>query len=234
MVIRTADVDSHLRSNMHALFERYYDRADLALFDADLREKDTAITIWAAGELCGFTTLQSYLHSHGDRTIAVLFSGDTVMDRNYWGRHELASAWLKEIGRVSRRYPQTPLYWLLIVKGHRTYRYMPAFGIRFVPHWEARWQDVELIELRNALASSRFGDAFDAEAGIVRFSDRRNRLKPEIAWPTPRERRRPDVAFFLERNPGFAEGDELVCLCPLTSDNMRPYGRRLFEQGRGG
>ena len=48
-----------------------------------------------------------------------------------------------------------------------------------------------------------------------------------------RERKRPDVAYFLQCNPGYASGDELVCLCELSTDNMRPLTRRLFVQGMG-
>ena len=31
--------------------------------------------------------------------------------------------------------PEQPLYWFLIVKGHRTYRYLSAFSVDFHPHW---------------------------------------------------------------------------------------------------
>src|SRR5262249_19521110 len=139
-----------------------------------------------------------------------LFSGDTITDRRHWGRHELASAWLREIGRITHRRNKRPLYWLLIVKGHRTYRYMPTFSIAFVPDWRHVAVDDNLVSLRNDLACQRFGEEFDARTGVVRFREPKSRLKPEFAQPTERERSRPDVAFFLDRNPGFVDGHELV------------------------
>jgi hypothetical protein len=45
-----------------------------------------------------------------------------------------------------------------------------------------------------------------------------------------REASRLDVRFFLQCNFGYTKGDELVCLCALSVDNMRPLTRRLFTQ----
>ena len=231
-VIPVPQLDPDLREAMYRLFATYYDGADRTRFDRDFSTKDEVVTIWHAGALCGFTTLQWFRFSHDGRDIGILFSGDTVMERLHWGHQALASAWLRRVGYWSRRCPHGPLYWLLIVKGHRTYRYMPVFGIDFVPSWRTGANTEALLTLRNALARHRFGDAFDERDGVVRFRDTNNRLKPAVAQPTHRERSRPDVAFFLERNPGYVNGDELVCLCPLTPENMRPFGRRIYEQGR--
>jgi len=231
-VLPVPQLDPVLRDAMRGLFATCYDGTDRDIFNEDLNEKDEVVTIWQSGVLCGFTTLKWYLFPHEGRQVAILFSGDTIMDRRHWGHLELASAWLTRVGQWSRRRPECPLYWLLTVKGHRTYRYMPTFGIEFVPNWRDDANTAHLLSLRNALARHRFGDAFDERGGVVRFSGTGNRLRPEIALPTERERGRPDVAFFLERNPGFANGDELVCLCPLKAENMRPFGRRIYEQGR--
>jgi hypothetical protein len=231
-VFPVAQIDAALRETMYRLFATYYDGADRSLFDCDLNKKHEVVTVWHAGELRGFTTLHWSLFSNDGRDIAVLYSGDTIMDRRHWGHHTLASAWLRRVGHWSRQRPDCPLYWLLIVKGHRTYRYMPAFGIEFVPNWRNGPNTEALLTLRNALARHRFGGSFNEHDGVVRFRETRNRLKPDVARPTERERSKPDVAFFLERNPGYAKGDELVCLCPLVPSNMRPFGRRIYEQGR--
>jgi hypothetical protein len=36
----------------------------------------------------------------------------------------------------------------------------------------------------------------------------------------------PHVAFFQKLNPGYAQGDELVCLARFHPDNLTPYIRR--------
>jgi hypothetical protein len=42
----------------------------------------------------------------------------------------------------------------------------------------------------------------------------------------------PDVEFFARANPGHAEGDMLVCLCPLTLRNWLSVGRKMLERAR--
>jgi hypothetical protein len=41
--------------------------------------------------------------------------------------------------------------------------------------------------------------------------------------------RDPHVAFFAGRNPGWAQGDELVCVCPLSADNLTRAGERMVR-----
>ena len=87
--------------------------------------------------------------------------------------------------------------------------------------------------LMDALACDRFGDAYDAASGVIRFPESHGHLREPFAEVSDAHRRRPEVAFFLDRNPGYARGDELVCLCELAADKLRPLGRRVFSQASG-
>jgi hypothetical protein len=216
---------------MFRLFEHYYENVSFAAFQADLSKKQRAILLRSDGEIAGFTTLAISDRQDGNRPMRIVFSGDTIVRRDLWGSPTLTAAWIREIGRIAKSDPATPLYWLLIVKGHRTYRLLPAFGLRFIPHWED--QDEELTHLRDALAAAMFEADYDRGAGLLRFNERKGNLRAEWAKPSERERRRADVDFFLKSNPGYVHGDELVCLCPLSPENMRPYARRLFAEGHG-
>ena len=81
------------------------------------------------------------------------------------------------------------------------------------------------------LAYQRFDEDYDSKRGIVSFDRSRGRLRPMWATVEPEEAARPDVAFFLRSNPGYTQGDELVCLTELSCNNLRPLARRVFEQG---
>ena len=214
---------------MYRLFELYYENVSFGAFEGDLRSKQRAILLWADGEIAGFTTLATSVRRGLGQPLRIVFSGDTIVRRDLWGSPVLTAAWIREIGRTARADPAMPLYWLLIVKGHRTYRLLPAFGLRFVPHWAGNDQD--LARLRDALAAEIFQADYDVAAGVLSFGESRGNLKARWALPSERERRRAEVDFFLKSNPGYLNGDELVCLCPLSPDNMRPYARRLFAQG---
>ena len=53
-----------------------------------------------------------------------------------------------------------------------------------------------------------------------------------MAEPRPEELARAPVRFFLERNPGFRAGHELVCLCDMEPANMKPLTLRLFRSAQ--
>lgn len=217
---------------MFALFSLYYRDVSRDRFTQDLAGKHYVVLLEdAAGRLRGFSTLAVSAGTDHDRPIRVVFSGDTIIDRPFWGSPAFAAAWVRLIGRIHAEAPDLPLFWLLIVKGHRTFRYLPAFAKTFVPHWEPG-DRTGLLRLREAIAGEMFGALYDPATGLVRFAEPRGRLATKWSAPSPREAARPDVAFFLQSNPGHAAGDELVCLCELSENNMRPMTLRLFREGR--
>ncbi len=222
------------RFRLFDLFRRYYEDVTEARFAADLAGKDEILVVQdAEREIVGFSTLALEEVEVGGERLRVLFSGDTIVDRRHWGSQVLTRAWIRHIGKLWAEAPTTPLYWLLIVKGHRTYRYLPTFALRFVPEPRGL-DDPDLLRLREELAGRRFGDAYDPATGVVHFPEPCGRLAPEWAEVELHHARRREVAFFLARNPGWRAGDELVCLCAVAPENMRAHARRLFDEGARG
>jgi hypothetical protein len=135
-------------------------------------------------------------------------------------------------GAIKAAEPGVPLYWFLIVKGHRTFRYLSAFSRNFYPHWSAETPLRERA-LMDHLAHARFGGFYRPDLSVVHFPESHGHLKPALAEIDAAEAQRADVAFFLARNPGYRNGDELVCLTELCPDNLRPLARKQFLEGYG-
>jgi hypothetical protein len=228
---RVAALDRPAVGAMFDLYARYYDATSRALFEADLAGKDYVVTLReASGRLAGFSTLAVLDAEVGGTPLRAIYSGDTIIDHAHWGTQALAFTWIRFAGTVKAQTPALPLYWFLIVKGHRTYRYLSAFSVDFHPHWE-RSTPAPARAIMDALARRRFGADYDAARGVVAFPRSRGHLKPQWAAIAAEEAARPDVAFFLGRNPGYVNGDELVCLTELSAANLRPLARRVFAQG---
>jgi hypothetical protein len=218
-----------LRADVVKLYLDYYDGSCAQRVLADLDDKDEILLLLHAGQLVGFTTLKVYQREVQGRLIQVIFSGDTVVHRTHWGQQSLAFACIRRMS-VHRDRAGLPTYWLLIVKGHRTFRYLSAFMTRFYPHWAHN--DPQLASIAEFLAVDRFGTDFKLSRGVVEFSESKGHLKAAYAHPDPREAARAEVRFFLGRNPGYLRGHELVCLCELVEPNMKPLTRRLFASAR--
>jgi hypothetical protein len=230
-VISPEDLSGEETERLFSLYAAHYDAADRGRFLADLADKDHVILLRDAetGLTRGFST-QKILRTEIDgRPVRALFSGDTIVDRSYWGEQELVRAWGRYAGRLLVSEP-TPLWWLLISKGHRTYLYLPLFFKNYWPRFDAPVPD-EARRLRHELASAKFGAAWDPMAGVLRFEESLGQLKPALAEVPPGRRDDPRVQFFLESNPGYARGEELVCLAEITPKNLRSIGLRAVSEG---
>jgi hypothetical protein len=214
---------------MFTLFAASYDCVSAERFFADLAWKDEVILlIDAAGHIQGFTTLainpKGIAHPAGD----ILFSGDTIIDPAHWGSSELVRAFCRRAGEW-RRESGRRLFWMLISKGHRTFLFLPLFSKRFFPspsNAEDEWGAIA-----DHAAERMFGGDWCGARGVVRFSQSQGQLKPELAETSWQRGNSPMVRFFLEKNPRFAKGDELVCLTELDAGNLKRAALRGFEQG---
>lgn len=232
-VERRSSLEGRTITQMYDLYATYYDATSLSAFEKDLDDKDWVVVLRdESGMLAGFSSLAIVDATVDGRSLRAIFSGDTIIERTHWGTQALAFTWLRFAGTIKAQVPDWPLYWFLIVKGHRTYRYLSAFSIDFYPHWQMPTPSRARAIMRH-LAHQRFDEAYDGERGIVSFDRSRGHLRPMWATVEPEESARPDVAFFLRSNPGYTQGDELVCLTELSSSNLRPLARRVFEQGLG-
>lgn len=216
------------RQEMGLLYLKYYNGVGIEQFLVDLEEKSEVLLLFYKDRLVGFTTLLIYNVPWQNRTLRIVYSGDTIVEQAHWGQQFLAFAWIARMGQIKREHPDMSLYWFVVVKGHRTFRYLPVFARSFYPHWIE--ENADLKALADHLAFQKFGGYYNAETGVVEFEVSKGHLKEQIALPKPGEQEKDSVRFFLSRNPSYRCGHELVCLCELSENNMKPLSRRLFNK----
>ncbi len=226
-IVKITQLSEATLDAMCQIYLAHYDGCDAALFRADLESKTEALLVSKDQTLVGFSLYELYRETWQGRSIRIIYSGDTIVEHAHWGQQALAFSWISRAGQIKREETHTPLYWFLIVKGHRTYRYLPAFSRCFHPHWQDPVS--ELKGLADRLANNKFGGAYDPDSGVIAFPESRGHLKAAFAHPNPRELNKQAVKFFLQRNPGYLTGHELVCLCELSEENLKPLARRLFQ-----
>lgn len=212
---------------MEQLFAEHYEMPCPDSFRRDLEKKDQVILLRDAvnGALQGFSTLATYTSVVQGREIGVVYSGDTIIRPAFWGTPVLPSVWIKRVLALAATMPQ-PVYWLLISSGYKSYRFLPVFYREFYPNYATPTPpDVQII--LDTLARQSFGDQYDPVTGIVRFEVGGTPLRPGIAEVNEERQRNPHIRYFLERNPGHAQGDELVCLTQISWDNLTPAGQRM-------
>ena len=215
------------REEMYALLFDHFEGVTRAQFDLDLEEKNWVVEIRRAGRLQGFSTLQVTEASLDGEAITAIYSGDTIVAPEAWGSSILARTWIAAVNHLRAAAPARPCYWLLLTSGFRTYRFLPVFWREFYPRHgtPAPLREQGLLQ---HLAESRYGRNYDPSEGIVRFPHPQ-KLRGGLADVPAGRRTDEHVAFFLSRNPGHAEGDELVCLTEISEANLTAAGRRMIS-----
>lgn len=218
------------RDQMYSLMTGHFSAVTKARFEADLSEKSWVCTItdFDSRRMTGFSTLMRFEVPVNGETVAVLYSGDTIVARASRWQQPLYRAMGRHMLSLAESSPQMRTLWLLLSSGYKTYRFLPVFWREFFPRYDAPTPP-GTRKLIDAVARIKFKNEYDPEAGIVRFAEPAP-LRPGIAEVDHNRGKDPHVAFFLQANPGHAAGDELVCLTEVTRSNLTPAGHRIFRE----
>ncbi len=230
-VVERSRLDARTGRAMYDLFARQFRNVPWEQFLADLDEKNWVLLLHdEAGALRGFSSLHVYDRTIDNHERTIVYSGDTVVDKQAWRDSALSYCWMGTIDYLRRLYGRDKLYWFLLVSGYRTYRFLPVYSRVFYPRYD-KPTPVGIQSTIDCLARERFGDRYDAQTGIVRLA-----VPPVLAdgfRGIPGNRLGdPHIRFFAERNPGHERGDELVCFSTLIEEDLTPIGRRMWARGR--
>jgi hypothetical protein len=227
-LVAVSAITSSQRDAMFALMDRYYVNVQRPRFERDLDEKRWVIWIEDETEqLRGFSTQMLIELTIAGKPITALYSGDTIIARECWNEQALTHIWGRLALALMDRHPPGLLFWFLISKGYKTYRFLPVFFHEFYPRHD---QDtpIEMRQVLDALGRHKFPSLYDPVRGVIAAGDGKDRLRDGIADITPERLKDPSVRFFLDRNPGHADGEELCCLAPLSRANFTAAAYRVI------
>ncbi len=198
---------------MWNVFRTYYADVSRACFGKDFANKTDVILLKDAVDrtIQGFSTLKVSADRIDGRKVLSIFSGDTIVDREYWGQRALHWAFTRYLVKVKLQNPLTRVYWFLISKGYKTYLLLARnFPEHFPRHDRATpaWHK----KLLDTLSRDMFGNDYKPDLGLLQFESCPGRLKNWVAPVNTEIIDAPDVRFFLEKNPHHARGDELCCI----------------------
>lgn len=228
-MVEISELNQVHRSRLYSLMNTFYDDATPEAFHRDLEEKDHCILLLdEGGTIQGFSTQKVLRVQAQGRQVTGVFSGDTIIHPEHWGSLELFRVFVRHfIAGRKMDDSQEPFYWFLISKGYKTYKMLPLFFNDFFPDYRRITPAFERAVI-HAFGHSRYPDEYDPDTRVIRYAGTKDKLKPGVADVTERHRRDPHVSFFLESNPDYAQGNDLVCLTRLAEDNLNRTAQRLF------
>lgn len=217
-IVPVASLSDEQRRTMYELMVRYYDHMQWDRFNYDLDQKQDVILLLTKNDdaIKGFSTLMHTETQVEGRKVRAIFSGDTVVDEAFWGQRVLGRKFLSYLFLQSIKQPLSPLYWLLISKGYKTYLLMANNFREHYPRYERVTPERQQAYI-DVFAGQLFGESYHKESGCCQFPQSLGQLKNGVAQLSDEEvNGNPRIKFFIQKNPGWSKGDELVCIARMT------------------
>lgn len=199
---------------MYEVYEKYYGEVSKEVFVSDLLKKNHVIILLDKFDhtIKGFSTILDYHFELGGKRVKGVFSGDTIIEKEYWGGSALQMAFITYMLKEKLKKPLTPLYWFLISKGYKTYLLMANNFVNHYPRFENQTPS-EHKSIMDKFASDMYGQAYDPADGLIKFKGVHDHLKGNVAPITAEmKQKNARINFFEKQNPTWANGSELVCL----------------------
>ncbi|MBR4201130.1 MAG: hypothetical protein IKQ91_07620 [Oscillospiraceae bacterium] len=217
--------EAELRA-MFSLMDTYYDNMDESVFRRDFAQKDHCLILRNdAGAIVGFTTQKVMSVSVNGKTVHGVFSGDTIIHRDYRGQTDLFRVFSQYWFSYAERFSE--FYWFLICKGYKTYGLLPLIWAEFYPNCRCLTPAYEQ-QIMDAYAQMLYPEEYNPDTGVIEYRQIKDKLKKGVAEIGSRQLKNPDTAFFCRQNPHHADGNDLVCLAKLDRAAVKPRMRKVL------
>ncbi|XID75610.1 hypothetical protein ACF3NA_03475 [Alkanindiges sp. WGS2144] len=216
---------------MYSIYEKYYENTSFNIFQQDFYRKTGAFIIYdpETSRIVGFSTLLSCNIKTSKKTYHALFSGDTVIEKEFWGSRALQRAMYLYLLAEKFRHPTEPVYWMLISKGFKTYLLLANNFFTYYPHFEGEHQ--YLSEIVDSYCRQYFADYYNPAHKILDFGSDYQPLKQSVAPITEHMRvTNPKIKFFEQCNPNWVQGTELPCIGEITWQDIAKYAQRFISK----
>ena len=217
------------RTRMFSILDSYFEGVSFPQFARDLQEKDWAVVLRdvGTGTVQGFSTMKLMNITVSGQPVWAVFSGDTIIEKEYWGEWTLARVWLNFVVALREQYRPYKFYWFLISMGYKTYRFLPVYFDAFYP---CCTRDTPVFEKQvlDSLAQAKFGEQYNQDTGIIHFDDLSEKLKRGVAEIDDRRIRNSHIRFFIQKNSGYNRGDQLACLAEISVSNLKKSAFRII------
>ncbi len=229
MIIPLPKISEADKSMMFDLMSKYYDNLTEESFYGDMNEKDWCIIIKDdSGNILGFSTIQVFDVLFEGKKIIMLFSGDTIVAREFWKYNFLVGPFGHFLLYLINNFGEHEKYWLLISKGYRTYRFLPLYFKEFYPCHDKETPRY-INDLIDHVAADKFRELYDPDTKIIMNKSGNNYLREELNFISAEKRKNPHINYFMQKNRNYIRGDELVCLTKINKENLNKIACKITD-----
>ncbi len=228
-IVRTATLSSADWDELWQLTDLFYETDRGHTHDSISRHQWIALVrAGGGGEILGTASISVHHVPFEGRTVSAIWTSHVLLRPEVRGRNLIQKMGLRMFLAERLRHPLRPIYWFFDTFSYKSYLLLPR---NFREYWPRpdRPTPARDLALMDRLATRIYGADWRPSQGIVGRSGLK-RLRATTAPLDAGRANSPDLEFFARANPGHAEGDMLVCLCPLTLPNWLRAARRAVAR----
>lgn len=213
---------------MYNIYQKYYENTRYEIFVRDFLKKTGAFLILhpQTKQIVGFSTVMNCDIKVGNKVHHAFFSGDTVIEKEFWGSRALQKSMYRYLLTMKAKHPFDPVYWMLISKGFKTYLLLANNYYTYWPHPDGECQHLQ--PLVQAYCQQYFNDYYDQKTGVLDFGNDYQPLKGDVAPITDDMlTRNAKIRFFQQSNPDWAQGTELPCIGEIVWTDILKYVQKF-------
>ena len=229
VVLPTSQVAQHDWEDIWLLTAEFYD-VEREYAEAELRRRQTIAMFRMNGALLGMAAIDTYPAEFRGRKLVVIATANVLIRENWRGRNLVQKLGLRTFLAARLRYPLRPIYWFFDTPSYKSYLLLPRNFRTYWPRYEEPTPE-PFAALIDQLATRMYGPAWRPARGVAVRSGQK-RLRATAAPLTLAPDAEPNLEFFARANPGHAEGDMLICLCPLTASNWFSLAQKALQRAR--
>jgi hypothetical protein len=228
-VVETAKLTPRDWDEIWVLTSEFYD-VEREYAEAELRRRQSIAMFRMGDALLGMAAIDLYPSQFRGRKILVISTAHVLIREHWRGRNLVQKLGVRTYLAARLRHPLRPIYWFYDTFSYKSYLLLPRNFRTFWPRYDAPTPEPQ-AGLIDQLATETYGPAWRPARGVAVRSGQK-RMRPTAAPLILDSDTDPNLTFFARANPGHAEGDMLVCLCPLTASNWLSLARKAFQRLR--
>lgn len=214
------------KAEMWAVYRGFYHYPEAYFMERISRNTHFSLYLHA-GKIVGFTGLRIDKTRLNGRRQLLLYFGQTVISRAFRGQSLIQTTALMLVLKYWKDWLVSDVWFWYDALSYKAYLATAKCAKEIYPSRRCVMPDMAR-QLRDFAGKTWYGDAYCPHSGTV--VKPANVLNDAAAHISPEDLNHPDVAFFAQANPKYAEGHGLLTFVPVTLANLGVLIRRYWKR----